>query len=127
MMQVVGGAWKKGPAAVARSWGGLGSAIKYLALPKGFLRMERVAPRDILSIELVTQEHVKSMAGKAAWGIAGGLLLGGVGALAGVLAGGEKNQITVLVTHRDGRKALLRGKPDEFYGLLGAPVGQNSR
>lgn len=52
---------------------------------------------NISAIEPITEENKSSFIGKAGWGIAGSFLLGPVGLLAGVLAGGNKKAITCAI------------------------------
>lgn len=52
---------------------------------------------NISAIEPITEENKSSFIGKAGWGIAGSVLLGPVGLLAGVLAGGNKKAMTCAI------------------------------
>lgn len=65
----------------------------------------------------MTQASGKSFGGAAAAGIAGGQLLGGVGAVAGVLAGGDKDVVTLQMTLHDGRKLIGSAKPTVFHEI----------
>jgi len=78
---------------------------------------ESIHASEIASLEVVAQASGKSFGGAAAAGIAGGLLLGGVGALAGVLAGGNKDSVTFQLTFRDGRKLIGSAKPTAFQAI----------
>ena len=75
---------------------------------------EKLPSFDIASVEVASEESAKSFAGSAVAGIAGGLLLGGVGALAGLLSGGNRNSVIFVLTLRDGRRALCKAKSKIF-------------
>jgi len=117
MLEVHAGDWKAGPAAVKVKFNG---QLKKLILPKGWFRYEHIEPHQIASVEIVTQENETSVFGKAAWGAAGAVTLGGLGLLAGVLGGGNKNIITAVVKLTDGRSALISGKSKEMKLLISA-------
>lgn len=78
---------------------------------------ESIHASEITSLEVVAQATGKSFGGAAAAGIVGGLLLGGVGAVAGVLAGGNKDSVTFQLTLRDGRKVIASAKPTAFQEI----------
>ena len=44
---------------------------------------------EVASVEQLTEEKVKKLAGTAGWGIAGAVLLGPIGAIGGLLLGGN--------------------------------------
>lgn len=48
---------------------------------------------NLVSLTQITEENKASFIGKAGWGLAGGLVLGPVGLLAGLLAGGNKKTV----------------------------------
>lgn len=48
---------------------------------------------NLVNITQITEENKASFIGKAGWGLAGGLVLGPVGLLAGLLAGGNKKTV----------------------------------
>ena len=53
-----------------------------------------------------SEENVKRFWGTAGWGVAGGLLLGPVGLLAGLISGGRGKSITFVCKFKDGKKFL---------------------
>jgi hypothetical protein len=53
-----------------------------------------------------SEENVKKMAGSVGWGLVGGLALGPIGLLAGVLAGGNKKEVTFIAEFSDGKKFM---------------------
>lgn len=48
---------------------------------------------NLVTLTQITEENKASFIGKAGWGLAGGLVLGPVGLLAGLLAGGNKKTV----------------------------------
>lgn len=61
---------------------------------------------DVDNLEVLTEEKVKKLAGTAGWGAAGALLLGPVGAIGGILLGGNKKQVAFAGYLHDGRKFM---------------------
>lgn len=81
-------------------------------------------PGNILNITQITEENKSSFLGKAGWGIVGGLALGGIGALAGVLAGGNKKEVTIALEMKTGEKIMVTVDPVTLkflYALSTAP------
>ncbi len=79
---------------------------------------------NIASIQPITEDNKKSIIGKAGWGVAGALALGGVGALAGVLAGGNKKEMLIAMEMKSGEKIVADVNSDTFkmlYGLYSTP------
>lgn len=77
------------------------------ALPKeNSWQFEGVAQQQLASVEMATEDSVKRLGGTVGWGIAGAALLGPVGLLAGLLAGGRGKDVTFIATFKDGRKML---------------------
>ena len=71
-------------------------------------------------VEIATEQNVKKLGGTAGWGIAGGVLLGPVGLLAGLLAGGRKKEVTFVAKFKDGRKLLATTDNKTFTKLQAA-------
>ncbi|BEH14276.1 hypothetical protein [Marinobacter shengliensis] len=67
---------------------------------------ESIDVSQIETLDVATEENVKKLGGAVGWGAAGGLLLGSVGLLAGLLAGGNKKNVTFVAKFYDGRKLL---------------------
>ena len=76
-----------------------------LKRPKKFFR-ETIPVSEVESIEMASEENTKKLAGSIGLGVAGAVLLGPVGLLAGVLAGGNKKTVTFICTFKDGRKFM---------------------
>lgn len=123
MLQVHAGDWKPGPAGVGKTMGG---RLKRLVMSKGMFRHERIKPNQIETVEIVTQGNETSVLGKVAWGAAGAVTLGGLGLLAGVIGGGNKSVMTVILRLKDGRSALISGKSKEIHLLMAAAHGASS-
>jgi hypothetical protein len=116
---VLAGDFPKTPAPVVAS--------PFLLLPRRLGRVlsmesmhEKIHASEIASLEVVGQATGKSFGGSAAAGLAGGLLLGPVGLVAGALAGGNKDAVTFQLTLRDGRRVLGSAKPTAFQALQAA-------
>lgn len=61
---------------------------------------------DVEELAVASEESVKRLGGTVGWGAAGAVILGPVGLLAGLLAGGRKKEVTFIVKFSDGKKAL---------------------
>ena len=64
---------------------------------------------DVNQIEELSEareDNVKRLAGSVGWGAAGAVLLGPIGLLAGLVAGGHGKNITFVCKFRDGKKFL---------------------
>jgi len=61
---------------------------------------------DVANIEQLTEEKVKKLAGTALWGVAGAALLGPIGAIGGMMLGGNKTEIAFTCNLKDGRKFM---------------------
>ncbi len=75
---------------------------------KGF-RSRKYLPDDISTMQQIDEETYRSAGGDAGWGIAGGVLTGGVGLLAGAAFGGRRRgQATYLIHFNDGKHVAFR-------------------
>jgi len=63
-------------------------------------------PHDISSIEEVTEENKMRIGRKLGLSLAGGILFGPVGAIAGAVFGGRGKDVVFLCTFKDGTKVL---------------------
>ena len=63
--------------------------------------------QQIRRVVHLSEETTKTFLGSAVAGLAGGILLGGVGVLAGVLVGGKKKLLNLGVELDDGTKVVL--------------------
>jgi len=76
-----------------------------LGVPGKFLP-EEISLNEVAEIDVINSESDKKMLGAIGWGIVGGVALGGLGLLAGVLAGGNGNDVTFKCVFKDGRKFI---------------------
>lgn len=82
---------------------------------------ETIPVTNLEAVEIATEESVKKLGGTIGWGTVGWLLLGPVGLLAGLLAGGRKKEVTFVAKFKDGRK-LLASTDSKTYTKLQAAV-----
>lgn len=61
---------------------------------------------DLESVELLDEESVKKLSGTAGWGIAGAVMLGPLGAIGGMLLGGNAKEVVFVGNLKDGRKFM---------------------
>lgn len=86
----------------------------------GFSIGESVQFAQIETLEAASEESVKKLGGTIGWGIVGATLLGPVGLLAGLLAGGRKNEVTFVCKFKDGRKMLATTDSKTFTKMQAA-------
>ena len=72
----------------------------------GFSAGESIGFDKLEAVEVASEESVKRIGGTVGWGAVGGVLLGPVGLLAGLLAGGRGTEVTFVAKFKDGRKFL---------------------
>lgn len=70
------------------------------------------------SVELQTEESVKKVSETLGWGLAGGLIFGPTGFLAGILLGGNKKEVCALCQLKDGRRFLAVMGTKTYQQLL---------
>lgn len=61
---------------------------------------------NVKSIEMIDEEKRKKLAGTAGWGLVGAVALGPLGAIGGMLLGGNKKQVVFTCELKDGRKFM---------------------
>ncbi|MFJ4443699.1 hypothetical protein ACIPZ8_16620 [Pseudomonas sp. NPDC089422] len=73
---------------------------------------ERISLARIADLRLASLESSRSLGTALGWGVAGALVAGPVGLLAGLWLGGKEEEATFLATFKDGRKlmAITDGK-----------------
>ncbi|BBA70046.1 hypothetical protein [Geobacter sulfurreducens] len=94
-------------------WGGI-SGEKF----KGLTFIDAKAkykPDQIVKVVQLSEEKTKSFLGSAVAGVAGGLLLGGAGLLAGALVGGKKTLARIGIEFSDGCKVIIEQAPDNAH------------
>ncbi|MHC6224643.1 hypothetical protein ACYU03_07660 [Pseudomonas sp. X10] len=73
---------------------------------------ERISLTRIKDLKLASHESNRNFGSALGWGMAGALVAGPVGLLAGLWLGGKEEEVTFLATFKDGRKlmAITDGK-----------------
>ncbi len=74
---------------------------------------------EIKELKIQTEESVKDLTRTLGLTIAGGVLLGPLGAIAGYFAGGNRKQVCVLVELNDGRKFLAMVDQRIYQQMVG--------
>ena len=72
------------------------------------------------TVEIASEASVKRLGGTVGWGVAGAVLLGPAGMLAGLLLGGRAKEVTFVARFRDGSKFLGTTDPKTFTKLQAA-------
>ncbi|MGP1517515.1 MAG: hypothetical protein ACTTJV_07835, partial [Ottowia sp.] len=98
---------------------------QFIMTPPGRLKGEKIPATEILKLEVASEENTKGFLGAVGGGLVGGFFLGGVGMLAGLLAGGRGKIVTFVLEFKDGRKIL--GQADRgMFEKIHAAFFQNS-
>jgi hypothetical protein len=92
----------------------------YLKVPGKFFR-EEIPVTQIAEIDVASEESVKRLEGTVGWGIVGGALLGPIGLLAGLIAGGKGKDVTFVCKFKDGRK-FMGTAPSSVYTQIRAAL-----
>ncbi|WP_133365703.1 hypothetical protein [Qipengyuania sediminis] len=108
-INVHAGDWKKGK-------GSYGLGVFLLPRPLGWEK-ESINSKHLTEVEVASEESVKRLGGAAGWGVAGAVLLGPVGLLAGALLGGRGKDVTFIARFRDGRKFLATTDSKTFIKI----------
>lgn len=90
----------------------------YMKTEGQFLR-ETIDVSRIEELEIVSEENAKKLAGTIGWGFTGATLLGPVGLLAGLIAGGKGKYVTFVCKFADGRK-FMASAPAKVYTEISA-------
>lgn len=67
---------------------------------------EKIALSRIKDMKVANQESSRNLGSALGWGMAGALVAGPVGLLAGLWLGSKEEEVTFLATFKDGRKLL---------------------
>ena len=67
---------------------------------------EKIALSRIKDMKVANQESSRNLGSAIGWGMAGALVAGPIGLLAGLWLGGKDEEVTFLATFKDGRKLL---------------------
>ena len=82
--------------------------------------IDKVPLSELISVEVASEENVKKIGGSVGWGVAGAVLLGPLGLLAGLLGGGRKKEVTFVAVFKDGRRLLATTDSKTYTQLLAA-------
>ena len=98
----------------------------FLGVP-GKFRPQQIPIADVEELNIATEENVKRLGGAVGWGVAGGLLFGPVGLLAGLMMGGRKKLITFVCKFKDGRKFLGTADSKTWTAIMAARLADGPR
>ena len=73
---------------------------------KGKWLREKIPLSQIASVQEIGEEQAKSLLGTAGWAAAGAFVAGPIGAMLGLLMGGNRTRVCAVVTLRDGRNFM---------------------
>lgn len=90
-----------------------------MKVPGKFFR-ENITLDQIETVDTASEESVKRIGGTVGWGVAGAALLGPVGLLAGLLAGGRGKDVTFVCQLKDGRKFMATASSKTYTALTAA-------
>jgi hypothetical protein len=95
-----------------------------LVMDTGHLFRERIPITQVAEIEMASQESATRIGGAIGWGVAGELLFGPAGLLAGALIGGRGTDVSFVCRLRDGRK-FVATSPSGIFQKLNAAANLN--
>ena len=81
---------------------------------------ETILFSELAEVEIASEEAVKRVGGTLGWGLAGAVVLGPIGLLAGLLMGGKKKEVTFVAKFKDGRKLLATTDSKSYTKILAA-------
>lgn len=93
-------------------------AGKYLIMNTGRILREKIPVKQIEHIEKASDSSLKNISEAIGMGIAGDLLLGPAGAIAGSVIGATRNQVAFIAKFKDGRKFLGTTDSTTYTKLL---------
>jgi hypothetical protein len=80
---------------------------------------------DVKSSTLQTEESVKKLSETLGWGLAGAVIFGPMGLLAGLVMGGNKKEVCALTELKDGRKFLAVMDAKIYQQILGYSLSKS--
>ncbi|WP_223547359.1 hypothetical protein [Pseudomonas sp. A-B-19] len=66
----------------------------------------KISTQEIRDLTLVSESSYRDVSGSVSLGLAGAMVLGPIGAVAGLMLAGEKDEVTFSLALRDGRSML---------------------
>jgi hypothetical protein len=116
-VEVLGGDIQKGKWNLVAVFG---QCSMTMANPKDMFKpFELNLNKEVQSVEMMDEEKLKKLGGTAAWGLAGALVLGPLGAIGGMLLGGNKKEVTFACHLKDGRKFLATTDSKSWHKIAG--------
>lgn len=91
----------------------------------GFLK-KNISDKALETVEIATEESVKRIGGTVGWGVAGAVILGPVGLLAGLLLGGKGKDITFVAKFKNGKKFMASTDSKTFTKLQAVTFKKNT-
>jgi hypothetical protein len=73
---------------------------------------------EVDTVEIMTEDKVKKFAGSVGLGLVGGIALGPLGAIGGLLAGGNKKEVCFVCTLKSGQKFIGKTDGKTFQKLM---------
>ena len=92
-----------------------------MTVPEELARVT-IPASEVDEVTVATEAEVKRLGGTVGWGVAGAVVLGPVGLLAGLLAGGKGKNVTFVCRFSDGRKFLGTARADTYAKILGTQL-----
>jgi hypothetical protein len=83
---------------------------------------DKLRVRDIIDVVLHTEQGQKSISGAAVGGLAGAVVAGPLGLLAGLIAAGNKTLVKFTVTFRDGRSFTAEARAKLAHQFMEAAL-----
>lgn len=90
---------------------------KLIMKTEGKFFREKIPVTEIATLERATEEAIINTGGAIGWGLAGSLMFGPAGLVAGLMLGGKGQEITFICTFKDGRKFLATTSSKLFHIL----------
>jgi len=88
---------------------------------------ERIHVSNLKTCEVASEEKVRHLSSMAGWSFLGTVAFGPVGLLAGLLAGGKKEETTFIAEFEDGRKMLATTKSKTYNKIKTELTKKNLR
>ena len=89
-----------------------------LTISEGLFKSRKIELNDhLVAVERLTEENKHSLLSKAGWGTLGGLVLGPVGALAGIVFAGNSKEICCACKLDTGEQFLVNCDVEEYKKL----------
>ena len=120
-IKIEAGDFKKGSGSKFVSLGGL-NEFHMMTNEAGWTgyKVKKYRIDDVEEVDEASEENVKRLGGTVGWGVAGAVILGPVGLLAGLIAGGRGKNVTFVCKFKDGTKMLGTTSSKTFTKIMAA-------